>query len=191
MLHLRPVLEGFSCSGNSLVCSGNYFIRLELFPCGKYRSVALDRAVRFNSYKAAFCSETFLLEFDNLEVLRIDFRNYHRNVRCPAVCAVVGHNRCLCLCIFFLDRLDLILRHINCGKYKVNSSCNLLNLVDIHNNQLLYCLRHRSIHFPSAAYSLLVGLACASRACRYSNHLKPRVILQKRNESLTNHSSCT
>ena len=191
MLHLRPVFECFSCSGNSLICSSYYFVWLKLFPCGKYRSIALDRAVRLNSYESAFCSETFLLELDHIEVLRVDFRNYHRNIRCPAVCTVVGNNRCLCLGILFLDCLDLFFRHINCGEYKVNSSCNFLYLVDIHNDQFLYCLRHRSIHFPSAAYSLLVGLACASRACCYSNHLKPRVILQKRNESLTNHSSCT
>ena len=191
MLHLRPVFECFSCSGNSLVCSSYYFVWLEFFPCGKYRCVALDRAVRLNSYESACCSKTFLLELDNIEMLRVDFRNYHRNIRCPAVCTVVGNNRCLCLGILFLDSLDLIFRHINCGKYKVNSSCNLLYLVDIHNYQLLHCLRHRSIHFPSAAYSLLVGLACTSGACCHSNHLKPRMILQKRNKSLTNHSSCT
>ena len=33
MFHFRPVLEGFSCSGNCLICSSNYFIWLELFPC--------------------------------------------------------------------------------------------------------------------------------------------------------------
>ena len=44
----------------------------------------------------------------------VDFRHYHRHIRCPAMCTVVGNNRSLCLCVFFFDRFDLIFGHVNC-----------------------------------------------------------------------------
>ena len=114
VFHFRPVFEGFSCSGDCLVCSSNYFIWLEFFPCSKYRCVALDGAVWFNSDESSCCSKTFLLIFDNIEVFRVDLRHYHWYIRCPAMCAVVGYNRSLCLCVFFFDRFDLVLGHVNC-----------------------------------------------------------------------------
>ena len=118
--HLRPVLEGLSGSGDRLVCSSDYFIRLKLSPCTEGRSVALDRAVRFYRDESACCAESLLLEFDHVKVLRVDLRDHHRNIRCPAVSAVVGYNRCLCLCVSFLDRTDLFFCHINGAEYEIN-----------------------------------------------------------------------
>ena len=118
--HFRPILESLTSTGNSLICSSNYFIWLELFPCSKYRSVTLNRTVWLNSYETALCAEALLLIFDYLHVLWIDFRNYHRYIRCPTMCAVVRNNRCFCLSVIFLDLLDFFLCHIYSRKYEVN-----------------------------------------------------------------------
>ena len=108
LYHLRPVFKSLACSGDCLV-SGSYdFVWLKLFPCSQYRCIALDRAVRFYCYKTFLGSQTFFLRFDHIEMLWIDFRNNHRYIRGPAMCTVVGNNRCLGLCIFFFDRFDLI-----------------------------------------------------------------------------------
>ena len=112
--HFRPVFERFSCSGNCLISSCNHFIRFKFFPCCQYRCITLDRAVWFYCYETSCCSKTFFLEFDDIKVLWIDFRNYHRNIRCPSVCTVVGYNRCLCLSVFFLDLFDLFFCHVYC-----------------------------------------------------------------------------
>ena len=188
VFHFRPVFKCLACSGDCLVCSSNYFIWLKFFPCSKDRCIALDGAVWFYSNETFLCAKTFLLIFDNIKVFRVDFRYYHRYIRCPAVSAVVGYDRCLCLCIFFFDCFDLVFRHINCGKYKIYSRGNFFYFVDIHNNDFLHCFRHRSIHFPSAAYSFFICFSGTSRACSKGNHFKPRMILQKRNKSLSYHT---
>ena len=125
---------------------------------------------------------------DDLEVLRVDLRHYHGNVRCPAVSAVVGNDRSLSLCIGFLDGFDLLFGHINCGKYKIYSGSNLLYLVYIHNDQFLHCFRHRSIHFPAAADCFFVSFSGSSGACCHRHYLKPGMIFQKGNETLAYHS---
>ena len=76
-----------------------------------------EEAVRLYSYKSSCRTKTLLLELDNLHMLRVNLRNYHRYVRCPAVRAVVRDNRCLCLCVCILDSFDLVLRHINSTEY--------------------------------------------------------------------------
>ena len=123
-------------------------------------------------------------------MLRVDLRHYHRHVRRPAVRAVVGYDRSLCLRICFLDRFDLVLAHIYCAEYKINRRCNVLYVVYIEHDQFLYCLRHRSIHFPAVSHCLLVCLACGARACSHCHYLKPRMVLKQRDKSLSHHPCC-
>ena len=92
-------------------------------------------------------------------MLRVYLRDHHGNVRCPAVSAVVGNHRSLRFCVSLLNGLDLILCHIHCAEYKINTGSYLFYLVYIHYNQLLNRLRHRSCHLPAAAYGLLVCLS--------------------------------
>ena len=112
--HFRPVFEGFTCSGDCLVCSSNYFVWLEFFPCSQNRCITLDGAVWFYCDESACGSQTFFLRFDNLKVFRVDLRHYHRYIRCPSVSTVIGNNRCFSFCIFFLDRFDFLFGHIYC-----------------------------------------------------------------------------
>ena len=128
-LHLRPFLEGLACSGDRLISRSDYLVRLEFLPCGQHRRVALDRAVRLYCDKASGRAKTLFLILDDIKVLRIDLRNDHRDVRGPAMCAVIGYDRCLGLCIFFFDRADLVFCHINCRKYKIDRCRYLLDLI--------------------------------------------------------------
>ena len=186
--HLRPVLKGLARSGNRLVCGSDYLIGLKLFPCLQSRGIGLNGAVRLYSDKASLSTETLLLLLDNLRVIGVDLRDNHRNVRSPAVRAVVGDNRGLGLCVSFLDGTNLVLGHIYGAEYEIYAGSYLLDLVDIHNNDVLHCLRHRRIHFPAISHRVLVSLACASRAGCNGYNLKPGMILQQGNKSLSYHS---
>ena len=106
--HFRPVFKCFSGTGDCLICSSNYFIWLKFFPCGQNRCITLDRTVRFNCNKSTGCTQTFFLEFNHIEMLRVNLRNNHRNIRGPSVSTVVRNNRCLCFRILFFDSLDLV-----------------------------------------------------------------------------------
>ena len=189
--HFRPVFEGFSCSGDCLICSSNYFVWLKFFPCSQNRRITLDGAVWFYSDESACGSQTFFLRFDNFKVFRINLRHYHRYIRCPSVGTVVGYNRRLRFCIFFFDRFDFLFGHINCGKYKINGGSYFLHFVYIHNYQFLYSFRHRSVHFPASAYGFFICFSCTSRGCCYGYYFKPRMIFQQRDESLSYHSCCS
>ncbi|MNV80832.1 hypothetical protein D3C71_1744570 [compost metagenome] len=91
--HFRPVGEGLAGSGDRLIGAGDDLGRLELFQSGQHRHIALDGAVRLNGDKSGLRAETFALMFDNFQMLGIDFRHDHRNVRRPAVRGVIGDDR--------------------------------------------------------------------------------------------------
>ena len=129
--HLRPICKGLARAGNRLIGRSNHFIGLKLFPCSQDRRIALNRAVGFYSNEASLGTESFFLRFDNCRMLRIDLRNHHRDIRCPAVCGVIGNNRCFCLCIGFLDLFDLVLCHIDSAEYKINLGCYMLHIVNV------------------------------------------------------------
>ena len=189
--HFRPVFECLAGSGDCLIGRYHEFFRAEFFPCSQARRIALDGAVRFYRDESAGCSETFLLIRDHIEMIRINLRHDHRHIRRPAVRAVVGYDRRLCFRVLFLDGFDLILAHVNRAENKVNSGCHMLHVIYIENHQILHSLRHRRVHFPASAYCLFISLACGTGACRHRHHLKPRVVLQQRDKSLTYHTCCS
>ena len=189
--HFRPVFERFSCSGNCLISSCHYFVWLKLFPCGENRCIRLDGAVWFYSNETALCAKSFSLISDHFHMFRIDLRYDHRHIRCPSVCTVVGYNRCLCLSVFFLDLFDLFFCHVHCGENKIYFCSNFFYFVDIHDNDLFYCFRHWSIHFPAVTNCLFICLTGTSWAGCDRCHLKPRMILQQRDESLSYHTCST
>ena len=189
--HLRPVLKGLACSGNGLIGCCHHLIRLKFLPRRKHRRVRLNGAVRLNSHETALCAKTLLLVFNYLHMLRVDLRNHHRHIRCPTVRAVIGNDRSFCLRILLLNLLNLFLCHVHCGKYEIDLCRNLLHFVDIHNHNLFHCFRHRCVHLPAVSDCLLISLAGTSRARCDRCHFKPRMILQQRNKSLTNHTCTT
>ena len=158
-LHLRPVLKGLSSAGNSLIGCCHHLIGLKFLPCGQSRRIALNRAIRLNCNKAPFSSQTLSLEGNHLKMLWVDLRHYHRNIRSPAVSAVIGDNRSLSLCIRFLNSLNLILCHIHCAEYEIHAGSHCLHLIYIHHNQLFNRFWHRRGHFPAVSYCLLIGFS--------------------------------
>ena len=106
--HFRPVFKGLSCTRNCLVGCNNQFFRSEFFPCCKARRITLDRTVWFYCDKSSCSSKTLFLVFDDCKMFRVYFRDYHRYIRCPSVGTVIRYNRCLCFCVCFLDRTNLI-----------------------------------------------------------------------------------
>ena len=186
--HLGPVLEILSCAGNCLISGDNSLIGLKFFPCRKGRRITLDRAVGLDGDESAFCAKSPLLEFDHFAVLRIDLRDDHGNIRCPAVRAVVGDYRSLCFGIFFLDGTDLVLLHIHGAEAEINFRCYCLHVLHIFDNDLPYGFRDRSIHLPSSGDTFFISLAGASGARRDRCYLKPGVIFQERDKPLADHT---
>jgi len=124
-------------------------------------------------------------------VVCIDFRHYHRNIRCHAVCAVVGNHRAFCLGVSFFQRFDFVLFHVDCTEHKIHLCSNFFHLGSIQNHHLFDCFRHRCFHQPAAADSILIGLACGACRCSQSRKLKPGMIFQQGNKTLAHHASCT
>ena len=83
-------------------------------------NVALERAVRFDRDEAALCAEALALRVDDLDVLRIELRHDHRDVRRAAVGGVVGDDRAFELGIAFFKRLDFILLHVDRAEDEVD-----------------------------------------------------------------------
>ncbi len=186
--HLRPVLEGLAGAGDCLVGGCCHLVGLKLLPRGKGRGVGLDGAVGLDSDKAPRGAKALLLIPDDLCVLRVDLRDDHRDIRGPAVCGVVGDDRRLGLCVLLLDRTDLILGHVYGGEDKVHILCNALHIRNVLHDDLCGRFRNGSVELPSSLYGLAVGLSCASSGGSDLRHLKPRMMLQDLDESLTDHA---
>ena len=61
--------------------------------------IALQAAIGLDCDEAAFGTQTLALGRDDLNVVRVDLRHDHGNIRGKAVCAVVGDHRALGLCV--------------------------------------------------------------------------------------------
>ncbi len=175
--HLRPILKSLSCSGDRLIGSRHHLIRLKLLPRCQHRRIALDGAIRLYCNKPSLCSQTLPLRLNHLKMLRVDLRNHHGYILCPAMSAVVGNHRHLRPGISLLNRPNLILAHIHGAEYHIHLSGNLLHLIDIHHHHILHRLRHRSIHLPTASHRLLIRLSGRTGTGRHCRHLKPRMLL--------------
>ena len=91
-------------------------------------NVALERAVGFDRDEAALRAEALALRVDDLDVLRIELRHDHRDVRRAAVGGVVGDDRAFELGIAFFKRLDFILLHVDRAEDKVDHRGDLLGV---------------------------------------------------------------
>ena len=153
--------------------------------------VALQRAVGLHSDEAALCAEALSLRVDDLDVVCVDLRNDHRNVRCPAVGGVVGDDGALELRVFFLQRLDFVFFHIDRAEDKVDHRRDLLRVrLRIHDNEIALGFRNILLHEPLARDGVLVGLARAMGACCKNDRLKPRMLRCQQHEPLPDHARC-
>ena len=177
--HLRPVLKGFSRTGDCLIGSGCHLIGLKLFPGAQGRRVGLDRTVGLYGNKAPGGAQTLFLVLNHLKMLRIDLWNHHGYVRGPAVGAVVGNHRGFRLRVLLLNFPDLLLGHIHSGKYKVNRRGHMLHIIHIHNHHIFNFFRHGRFHLPASAHRLLIGFPRASGAGCQGGYLKPGMIFQQ------------
>ena len=118
----------------------------------------------------------------------IDLRNDHGDIRGPAVGAVVGNNGGLCLRVRFLDGADLLLGHVDRAEAEIHFRRDRVHILHVFDNDVPDRLGDRLIQFPSAFHRLGIGLARAAGTCRDGGHLEPGVIVQKGNESLSDHA---
>ena len=155
------------------------------------RNIALQRAVGFDGNKSALCAEALALTFNDGSMVRVDFRNDHRNVGCAAVGAVVAHYRAFSLGICFLESLNLIFFHVDGAEHEVTERSDLLHILRcIVYNHVSHGGRHGSGHQPVVTHGLAVCFACGARAGRQGRNLEPRMVFEKGCETLTNHAGC-
>ena len=153
--------------------------------------IALQAAVGLDRDKAALGAQTLALRGDDLDVVGVDLRHDHRDVRGEAVGAVVGDDGAFCLSVSLLQSLDLGLGHIDGAEDEVHLRGDLLHLGGIQHDHLLDALRHRSGHSPAGADGFLIGLPGAPAGSCQSRQLEPGVIFEQSNETLAHHTGRT
>ena len=153
--------------------------------------IALQAAIGLDGDEAALGAQTLALRRDDLNVVGVDLRHHHRDIRGAAVGAVVGDDRALCLGISLLKCLDLSLGHIDGTEDEVHLRSDLFHLGSVQHDHLLHAFGHRCGHGPAGTDSLLIGLACTAAGCGQGGQFEPGVILQQCDEALTDHASRT
>ena len=121
-------------------------------------------------------------------MLRIDLRDDHRDIRCPAVCAVIGDDGSLGLRVFLLNSPDLILGHVDSAETEIHFRCYCLDIFDVFDNNALYCFGTGSLQLPPAVDAFTVCLTGAAGTGRYRCHFKPGMIVQQGNKPLSDHT---
>ena len=191
--HLRPGLEGLAGAGDRLIGAGEDLGQAELLlERMQGGNVALDGAVGLDGDEAALGAQTCALCGDDLEVLRVDLRHDHGDIRREAMGGIVGDDGALCLGIALLEGADLVLLHIDGAEHEVHIGNDAVHVgVQVTDDHVGQLLRHRHGHRPAAANGLAVGLAGAAR--RGGEHLdvEPRMLCEQRRETLADHAGGT
>ena len=156
------------------------------------RDVALQRAVGFDGNKAALCSKALALCVDHSGVVRIDFRDDHRDIRRPAMRAVVGHDRAFRLCIGLFQRFNFIFLHVDRAEDKVYHRSDLFHVGGgVEDDHVFHGFRHGRAHGPAVSHSLLIGFAGGPAARSERFDVKPGMIFQERCKPLAYHAGCS
>ena len=179
-------------TGDGLVGADQRLADAEILHQGMQgRYIALQAAVGLDGDEAALGAQTLALGRDDLNVVGVDLRHHHRDIRGAAVGAVVGDDRALCLGISLLKCLDLGLGHIDGAEDEVHLRSDLFHLGSVQHDHLLHAFGHRGGHGPAGTDSFLIGLACTAAGCGQGGQFEPGVILQQCDEALTDHASRT
>ena len=121
----------------------------------------------------------------------IDFRNNHRNVLGKTMCAVVGDNRALQLCVLFFQSTDNVLLHIDSTEGKINLGSKFLCIaLCIIQDHIPDIFRNRSCHLPASIHCFRIGLALIAAAGCNCSDSKPRMVCQQGDKALTYHAGC-
>ena len=188
--HLRPVFKCLTRTGNRLISTNIDVLNAESEKRSKCRNIALDRAVWLNCDKSALCSKSLTLLLNDSSVIRIDFRNHHRNIRSPSMSRVVRYYRSLKLCDLFFKSTDLVLLHINSTEDKINLLTDFFNIISTLNDHILHVRRHLTVDLPSSLYRLGIRFTGRTRRSNHRYTLKPRMIIQQRDKSLSYITCC-
>ena len=84
------------------------------------RHIALQAAIGLDGDETALGAQTLALGRDDLDMVGIDLRYHHGNVRGETMGTVIGDHRALCLGVCFLQCFDLVLGHIDSAENKIH-----------------------------------------------------------------------
>ena len=189
---LRHPVKGLARTGDGLVGADQRLADAEILHQGMQgRHIALQAAIGLDGDETALGAQTLALCRDDLNMVGVDLRHHHRDIRSAAVGAVVGDDRALCLGISLLKCFDLGLGHIDGAEDEVHLRSDLFHLGSVQHHQLLDAFGHRGGHGPAGTDSLLISLACTAAGCGQGGQFEPGVILQQCDEALTDHASRT
>ena len=185
--HFGPRVEVLSRPRYGLVRRRDDLQRLKVAPGGEGRDVALDRTVGLHRDEAARRAQPAPLGLDDLCVGRVDLRDDHRDVRRPAVGAVVGHHGRLGAGVVLLQPPELVRGHVDGAEQKVHAIGHARHVAHVPQHEVPRGIGHGSVEEPAALHGLRVGSTGALRAGGDGRRLKPRVRREQLNEPLTDH----
>ena len=187
---LRPVFEGLAGAGNGLVrADEDIFHTVLLMEREERRDIALERAVGLDGDEAAGGAETLLLSGDDVEVLRVQFRDDHGDVFGVAMCAVVRNDRNVSLCVLLFESRGGFFGHVDSTEDEVDHLADLLDVVlCVHDDDVLELFRHRGLELPFGADGVFVRLAGRTGTGRERNDVEPRMTREEGGEALTDHA---
>ena len=151
--------------------------------------IGLQRAVALDGDEAALCPQPPALRGDNGEMVVIDLGNDHGHVGRRTVRRIVGDDGHFELCILFLERLDLLLFHVDGAKDKVHEGRELLCIrFRVQKHHVLCIGGHGDAHCPAVADGLAVRLSRRARARRERHGLKEGMPVKQGDKSLSDHA---
>ena len=121
-------------------------------------------------------------------MLRVQLRNYHGNIRFPAVCAVVGNHGNLSLCISLLELDYSRLVHIDGTENKIDLLGDRRNVGSIGDNHAAHALGHGILHLPVISDRILITLSRGTGTCGENCQIKIGVVLQQHYKALPYHT---
>ena len=189
--HFRPGLEGLPCAADGLIGAHANLFRLKLHEGRKCRHIALNGAVRLHSNKTTFASESLALGSDHFDMIGVDFRHHHGHIRQTTASTVVADYRNLVLGIVFFQCTDFVLLHIHCTEHEVDQLAHRFNVLSVQHRHVTDCRRDLPIKCPTVSNSLRISFPCTAGGGCQCRNMKPRMPLQKRNKTLTDHTGCT
>ena len=143
----RPVFKGLAGTGNGLVSADeDIFDAILLMQREERRDIALKGAVGLDGDEAAGGAETLLLSGDDVEVLRVQFRDDHRDIFGVAMCAVVGDDGDVGFRVSLFESSRRVFGHVDSTEDEVDHLADLLDVVfGVHDDDVFEFLRHRGL----------------------------------------------
>ena len=189
--HFRPCFKRLAGTGNCLIGTNQRLFYAVFHQRVQCWYIALQAAIRFDGNKTSLGTKPSALCVNDTDMVGVDLRYDHRNIRRVAMGRIVGHDRAFKLCVPLLKCLNLVFFHVDGTEHKINLLRNLFRIcLCIHYDHGFDAFGNGIGHMPLFTKRLRVGLACTVCAGSQNNRGKPRMICCQQHKPLPDHTRC-